>query len=171
MKKFTIILGIIFFQMNLYAQWKAEEKVDEFKEPTGEFRAFTKSEVKHNDQLIFTILTVFDLPEDSSKTQEPYTFYLIRPKYQDDFITRENSYLSILDEKKQKHRINLKLDDRDARVKIEDTEKLTELLKINAKLKCIVIEEEQMQFMFTINCIGFTKAYNTVKATTNKKTN
>ncbi|MBE7441557.1 MAG: hypothetical protein HS119_03795 [Flavobacteriales bacterium] len=171
MKKFSIILGTILFQINLYAQWKAEVKLDEFKQPTGEFQAFTKSEVRHNNQLIFTIITVFDLPEDSTKIQEPYTFYLFRPKYQDDFITRENSYLSILDEKNQKHRINLKLEDRDARVKIEDTEKLTELLKINTKIKCIVIEEEQMQFMFTINCIGFTKAYNTVKTTTNKKTN
>lgn len=166
MKKIAIILGLIFFQINIFAQWKVEERLDEFKEPTGELRAYTLSEVKHNNQLIFTIITGFDLPEDSTKVQEPYTFYLIRPTHQDDFISNENSYLSILDDKKEKHRINLKIVDKEARVKLEDTDKLTELLKINTKLKCILYEEEQMQFMFTISCIGFTKAFEEVTVAT-----
>lgn len=172
MKKFIIIFGIMLLKMNLFAQWQSASKKDVFKEPTGEYHALVVSEVIHNNQLIFTIITLFDYPEDSTQTQEPYTFFLARPKYQDYFMTSNNSYLTILDDKKTKHRINLKKgekDDATAHVTIEDTDKFTRLLKINTRIKCMLVEDEKMQFMFTINCTGFTEAYNKTMTTSLNK--
>ena len=96
MKIITSVFVILFLQTNLFAQWKSELKKDKFNNSTKEYYAFCKSEIKQYNKLIFTILTIYDTPEDSTQTQEPFTFVMYRPSYQDYFISNlsENSYLT-----------------------------------------------------------------------------
>ncbi len=168
MKKFTIILGIILFGLQSFGQWAYHSKTDEFKNSTGEYYAESKNEIKQNGRLVFTIVTRYDYPEDTIQTQEPYTFYMFTKYSQDYFVNSNNCYLSVSDGKEKKHRINLKKDGATAHVTLEDTEKFTDLLKINSKIKCILVDNGQRQYMWTINCMGFTKSYNKVKTTSKK---